>query len=48
MCDGIGGLEKAVGKRSFTVIDVSDDREISGEFNGHGEAMNGWAGEARR
>ena len=48
MRDGIGGLEEAVGKRSFTVIDVSDDREISGEFNGHGEAMNGWAGEARR
>jgi hypothetical protein len=30
------------------VIDVSDDREISGEFNGHGVAMNGWAGKTRR
>jgi hypothetical protein len=48
MSDGIGRFQQAVGKRGFAVIDVGDDREIAGEFNGHGEAMNGWAGEARR
>ena len=40
MRNGIGGLQQAVGQGGFAVIDVSDDREISGEFDGHGKTWN--------
>ena len=33
--DGLGGLEEAVGEGRLSVIDVSDDGEVAGEFSGH-------------
>jgi hypothetical protein len=38
--DGFRGLQQAVRQGGFAVIDVSDDREISGEFDGHGKTRN--------
>jgi hypothetical protein len=40
MGNGFCGLQQAVGQGGFAVIDVSDDREISGEFDGHGKTWN--------
>ena len=33
--NGIGYFEKAVGKGTFTVVDVCDDAEVADEVRGH-------------
>lgn len=33
-------LQEAVGKRGLAVIDVGDDRKITGQLGGHGRKMN--------
>ena len=33
--DGVGVFEQAIGQRSLAVVDVCDNAEIAGVFNGH-------------
>ena len=39
--DGLGVLEEAVGQGRFAMIDVSDDGEVTGEFDRHGDLVAG-------
>jgi hypothetical protein len=38
LSDGLAGLHEAIRQGRFAMIDVGDDGEITGEFDGHG----GW------
>ena len=39
--DGLGLLHEAIGQGRFAMIDVSDDGEVAGEFDGHGGMVKG-------
>ncbi len=34
--DGLAGFHEAIGQGRFAMIDVGDDGEVTGEFDGHG------------
>jgi len=34
--DGLGVLHEAIGQGRFAMIDMGDDGEVTGEFDGHG------------
>ena len=37
----LASFHEAIGQGRFAMIDVSDDGEITGEFDGHGEVAGG-------
>ena len=39
--NGLGVLHEPIGQGRFAMIDMSDDGEITGEFDGHGKIVNG-------
>ena len=41
LADCLGLFEQTVGQSRFTMIDMSDDGEITGEFDGHGDLAGG-------
>ena len=39
--DGLAGLHEAIRQGRFAMIDVGDDGEVTGEFDGHGGGVAG-------